>query len=249
VVSLGRKQHSPARLTAAPWHKFGAEVPDPSLDRTLIDFKPLLGGNDVDPNCTVVSWENAARGVSFLNGALIRVDESLMPINYAGVVGCAPTQEAIQATDGAQMLDVVAWQELHGFDLGTQTRLIGRSGVTNVDMVSLALAMKKFGHSWMGVRLYDQDMQTATAPGIVWDSIPGRDPGNLVGGHAIFAWAYTGLGDEDIVYVGTWGDWKPVTWRWLRDRIDEAHALVCRQLARPDGTYLGLTADGLTAQL
>ncbi len=84
----------------------------------------------------------------------------------------------------------------------------------------------------------------------VWDVQAGRDDGAVAGGHALIAWDYTSLSDDGLVRLGTWGVWQPATWAWVAARLEEAHAIVWRQLARADGGfYAGLTADGLVAEV
>jgi hypothetical protein len=84
----------------------------------------------------------------------------------------------------------------------------------------------------------------------LWDVQDGRDDGDVVGGHAVIAWDYSGLGGGDTVRLGTWGVWHQASWAWVATRLDEAYSLVWRQLERADGTfYSGVTADGLVAEI
>ena len=247
-VRLGRKAHDPAALAAAPAHKFGAVPPPVVLDRSAVEFVPGLYGNDYLPDCTAAGLANAARAVAALNDFNLVVDPDLVPAFYAGCVGCAPTPVAMASTDGAVLLDVLQRQAGQGFDVGAQ-ELVGLYGTVTPSITALALAMARLGHVYLGVTLHDRDMQ-ANASGDVWDVQQGRDDGTVVGGHCIMGWDYTGLGYTDTVRVATWGKWQPATWAWVAARLDEAHALVWRQLARADGLfYSGLTADGLVAEL
>jgi hypothetical protein len=107
---------------------------------------------------------------------------------------------------------------------------------------ALALGMSRLGAGYWGVTLRERDMQQLP----VWDVQEGRDDGVVVGGHALIAWDYTSLADDGLVRLGTWGVWQKATWAWVAARLDEAHGLVWRQLARADGTfYDGLSASGL----
>ena len=130
-----------------------------------------------------------------------------------------------------------------------QTSLVADWGTVDHSLrSSLALAMARLGPVYLGVTLYERDMDTK--PGSVWNVEYGRDDGAMAGGHALFAWSYTGLDVTDVVYVGTWGYWQPATWAWFNARLDEAHGLVWRQLERADGMfYAGVTPDGLVADL
>jgi hypothetical protein len=106
--------------------------------------------------------------------------------------------------------------------------------------------MAQFGAGYWGVTLRERDMERD----VLWDVADGRDDGAVVGGHCLISWDYTGLADDALVRLGTWGDWQMATWEWVRARLDEAHGLVWRQLVRADGTfYAGLTADGLAAEV
>jgi hypothetical protein len=214
-------------------------APSVTLDRAGVDFTPALYQNDTLPDCTAVALANAARGVAALNGYELTVDPACVPAFYAGCVGNPPD---LAATDGAVMLDVLRIQAAQGFDIGTQ-RLAGLSGTLDVASRSaLALGIARLGVGYWGVTLRERDMQRAP----VWDVQAGRDDGDIVGGHAVIAWDYSGLCDDDTVRLGTWGGWQPATWAWVAARLDEAFGIVWRQLARSDGTFWnGWTADGL----
>lgn len=244
----GRLAHDPVAVAAAPVHLFGAVPPPASLDRSLVDFTPGAYQNTIYPNCTFASMTNAARGVAYLNGYELDVNPDTVPAGYASCVGCANTPAAIEATDGAVMLDVIAWQGRGGFDIGPQ-KLTARSGTIALTKSALASAMSRLGLPWCGLVLRERDMDTSS-PSSLLDVQPGRDDGAIVGRHAVPFWTYAGLYDDSRVYYGTWGYWQAATWAWVRARIEEAWGLVWRQLARADGTfYAGVTADGLIAEL
>ncbi|MFL5255508.1 MAG: hypothetical protein ACJ8AI_21950 [Rhodopila sp.] len=230
-------------LAKAPSHRFGAVLPPPKLDRHAIAFHPELYGNDVLPDCTAVSLANAARGVAALNGYDLVVDPACVPAFYSACVG---NPVNLAATDGAVMLDVLARQAARGFDIGPQV-LHGLHGtIDSRSRSALAHGMARLGVGYWGVILRERDMERTA----VWDVQDGRDDGDIVGGHAVIAWDYTGLADDATVRLGTWGAWQPATWAWVSTRLEEAHCIVWRQLVRADGTfYAGLTADGLVAEV
>ena len=245
-MRLGRLIHSPDALAAAPAHRLASVMPAPRLDRSLSDWTPGLYDNDCLPDCTFVSLANAARGVAYLNGYDLALDAALVPVAYADCVGVPLAQAG--TTDGARMLDVLAWQGVHGFDIGAQ-RLVAIGGTVPITRVTLARAMERLGPLWCGVTLHDREAE-AWGTGTVWDIQDGRDDGAVVGGHAVPVWTYDGLTDTSRVWIGTWGVWQAVTWSWIYARMDEAHGLVWRQLARADGLfYGGLTADGLIREI
>jgi hypothetical protein len=246
-MRLGRLPHNPALLASAPAHRFGAAMPPAELDRTLIDFVPADYGNQTDPICTCENMTNTARAVAFLNGFQLSVDAAKPKANYAAVLGIPDTEAAIQATDGVQMTDVLDYQDQHGFDIGPQ-KLVARYGTIQINRTALALALNRLGALWVGVTLHERDMENFAA-GRRWDVVDGRDDGDVVGGHAPFAWAYKGLGDNSLAQLGTWAKWQGATWAWIDARMNEAWGLVWHQLARTDGFYNGLTANGLVAEL
>jgi hypothetical protein len=217
------------------------------LDRRAVPFMPRLFANDILPDCTAAGLANAAGAVAALNGYALNIDPTLVPRFYADCVGCAPTFDAMAATDGAVMLDVLRLQAQSGFAIGPQS-LAGRSGTIDpTSRIALALGLARFGAGYWGVTLRERDMELGAR---VWDVLDGRDDGAVVGGHCVIAFDYTGLADTDTVRIGTWGEWRPASWAWVHARIAEAHGVVWRQLARPDGTYwTGLNADRLTAYL
>lgn len=241
-MMLGRKHHDPVAVARAPRHKFGIVVPPPAvLDRSRVPLLPGLFGNDRYPDCTAVALVNAACGVAALNGFEMIVDPDKPLAFYAGCIDNPPD---LAASDGAVMLDVLNHQGAVGYDIGPQM-LVGRFGTVRTQRVSMAQAMARLGCLYIGVTLRDHDMVSAS-----WNMAPGRDDGAIVGGHAVFAWDYTGLGDDDTVRVGTWGQWQSASWAWIEDRTDEAYSVVWRQLAKADGTfYDGVTADGLVSDL
>lgn len=211
-----------------------------------MDFVPQMYRNDVLPDCTAAGLANAARGIAALNGFGLVVDPGLVAPFYASCVGCPDNDADMEATDGVVLLDVLARQAAHGFDIGPQV-LVGQSGTVSTSRTALALSMARLGVGYWGVTLHDRDMQTV---GSKWDVVSGRDDGPIVGGHCVIAFDYTGLGDADTVRIGTWGAWQAATWAWVEARLDEAHGLVWRQLARADGSfYAGVTANGLIAEL
>jgi hypothetical protein len=244
-MRLGRLPHSPAAVARAPAHLFGALAPLSELDRSAVEFRPNLYGNDTYPDCTAVALANAARAVTALEGWDLAVDGDAPLKFYGDVVGNPPD---LALTHGAQLLTVLDHMSAQGFCVNDQTPLVGRYGTVRHDRASLALAMARFGGGYWGVTLRERDVQNVgqSAP---WDVT--ADDGDVVGGHCVLAWDYTGLADDDTVRIATWGAWQPVTWRWVRSRLDEAWGLVFRQLVRAEDSLLydGVDPDGLVREL
>lgn len=203
-------------------------------------------GNDHIPDCSTAGLANAAGMVYAINTkSELAINPDKVPLFYAQCVGCAPTDEAMMATDGAMLLDVLMRQWQSGFDVGLPVPLVGMPGVLPLKRSVIASAMTRLGHAYLGVTLLERDMERLA----VWDALPGRDDGAVVGGHCVIAWDYTGLGDCNTLLLATWGGWQPATWQWLAARLDEAHALVWRQLASANGVDIGVDADALEATL
>ena len=245
-MRLGRLPHSPAAVSAAPslaGHRFAATLPPAKVDRRAIPFAPGMYQNDSLPDCTAAGLANAAGMVAALNGYQLTVDPTLVPPFYAACVGCAPTEAAMAATDGAVVLDVLRRQATQGFGVGPQ-ELVGLFG-TLPSREAIASAVASLGHAYLGVTLHQADMDAFEAQG-TWDT--GND-GPVVGGHCVVIWDYEGLGDGDTVRVATWGALQSATWRWVQTRLDEAYALVWRQLAGADGSDIGVGVDALEAEL
>lgn len=246
-MRLGRLPHDPAALARAPslaGHRFAAMPPPPILDRSAIAFAPGLYRNNDLPDCTAAGLANAAGMVAALNGYALAIDPDKVPVFYAGCAGCEPSDAAMATTDGAVVLDVLVRQARSGFDVGPQT-LAGLHGTLPLSRTVIASALGRLGHAYLGVTLRERDMEQAP----VWDVLDGRDDGAVVGGHLIVAWDYAGIGDASTVRVATWGTWQPATWAWIAARMDEAHALVWRQLGNAAGSDLDVNADLLEAEL
>ena len=242
-MMFGRLPHSPERLAAAPaLRRYGLAPPPPVVDRSTIDFTPDAYQNQVLPDCTAATLANTAQAASWaLTGVAEMIDPATVPAFYAASIGKpGATTAELEATDGAAILDVLAWQSRNGFDCGQQAPLVASFGVIEAtDRDGIAAAVAHLGHCYIGIRLYQRDMDTfGVGP---WDD-DGSDPGPLVGLHATFIWSYVGLGDTDLVQVGTWGAWQPASWAWVSARTDEAHGLLWGDRA-PSIDYAALRGD------
>jgi hypothetical protein len=237
-MRLGRDAANPIQLDQAPAHRFGSVPPPPVLMRSLVDIVPGLYDNDTTPDCTAVALANVARCIAYLNGYDLLVDPTTPRAFYGQCVGNPPN---LVATNGAVAVEVLQLQARSGFNIGNQS-LVGNWGtIRRLRRVFLADAMNRLGPTYLGVYLREREMETTGT----WDLQDGRDDGAVVGGHMIPGWCYNGLADDSLVWIGTWGRWQAVTWAWLESQLEEAHTVAYRQLARSDGFYLGITADGL----
>lgn len=219
--------------------------PPQQLDRSSIEFQPGLYKNNYLPVCSTAGYANAAGMVAAINGFELAIDADKVPLFYAEVEGCAPTDAAMMATDGALLTDVLQRQLQSGFDIGLPVPLVGLYGLLPLQRPVIASAMARLGHAYLGVLLRERDMENQA----VLDVQPGRDDGAVVGGHCGVGWDYGGLGDGDTFRFATWGYWQRATWQWLKARLEEAYGIVWRQLASANGIDIGVDADALAAAL
>jgi hypothetical protein len=251
-LALGRKSHDPAALALAPQltlYTTAWGAPPPQLSRDAIAYAPKLYQNDILPDCTAAGLANAADAQAALNGlGAVNIDPQLVVDFYADCVGCTvPAQ--IAATDGARELDVLSHQGRNGFDVGLPAPLVADCATFDPqNRALLANVMAHLGSGYLGVALAMADQAVFEANG-VWDtSTPAADgdatPGTW-GLHCLLCWSYSGLGDTDVVKLATWGGLQPATWRWVASRIEEAHAVIFRDLVAAASPFGGLAYDAL----
>jgi hypothetical protein len=251
-LALGRLSHDAAALALAPQLGHYAATwgaPPPQLDRNNIAYAPKLYGNDTLPDCTAAGLANAADAQAALNGlGAVAIDEQHVVDFYADCVGCTvPAQLA--ATAGARELDVLSYQARKGFDVGLPAPLVADCATFDPrNRGLLANAMAHLGSGYLGVALAIADQATYGANGL-WDTdTPAADgdptPGSW-GLHCLVCWSYSGLGDTDVVTLATWGALQRATWRWVASRIEEAHAVIFRDLVGADQPFGGLAYDDL----
>lgn len=224
-MMFGRLPHDPRWLAATPKHIFGTALPPPSVDRKSIDFIPGLYGNDVYNDCCFVSMANLARGVAKTHGFSLAVTDGKPVQDFAEFNSNPPDLADVR---GCLMADVLSHQEAYGFDLGCIDLYGVPRTVDEQSRSDLALSIAQMG-GWWGIQIYEKDMEAIQA-GLPWDHTLGQDSGKLLGGHAVNAWDYTGLGDKDTVRLGTWARWQPASWDWISERLVEAHAILWPQL-------------------
>lgn len=215
------------------------------VDNTSLNFQPGLYRNNSLPDCTSVGVANAASFVAKLNGYDLIIDRDKVPAFFAECTGSSADNDASMiATKGAQLLTVLRRQMISGFDVGPQ-RLFGLFGAVGLKRSAMATAMTHLGHTWNGVRLFEREMENPA----VWDIVPGRDDGKLIGGHCTVTTDYSGMTDDDVVRVATWGGWQLATWAWIEARTTESYALIWRQLASAAGVNVFVNTETLEAAL
>jgi hypothetical protein len=225
-MRLGRKPHDPAAVAAAPRHKFGAVPPPAVLDRSAVEFVPVLGQNDRYTNCTVVSVWNMIEAQSALNGFGQTYMDPAKALSF--FADCAGNPADLTTVDGLVYLDVMNRVASVGLDTG-HDRLFGIPGTVGTGRSEIAVAMAQLGGVGLGVILREADEEDWAA-GRMIDARPGEDRGAITGGHALFGWDYLGLGDDEPMRAVWWGKLMPMTWRWLRQALDEVHGARWPQL-------------------
>jgi hypothetical protein len=242
-MRFGRLQHDPDTLARAPSLRLSAVEPPAVLDRSSVNVNLGLYQNDVYPDCTAAGAFNYVCCIAALNGYGLPIDNTKAPTFYAACIGCADTPEAIAATDGALMTDVIARLGSHGLDIGSQT-LVGFGGTIPLRRIQLALSLAQVGAGYWGIDVYQNDMDNV---GKVWTT--DYSPGPVEGGHCVVGFDYAGLGNNDVVRIATWGAWQMATWAWVDARLQEAHGLAFRDLTPASGKYWsGVTYDTLLAE-
>ena len=242
----GRLPHDPVALARAPslyGHPFMTMRLPNRLDRSSVPVKIGLYHNDVLPDCTAAGLANAASMVAAINGFDLAIDANYVPAFYAACVGCEPTMKAMAATSGANVLEVLRRQQsAGGFDIGSQS-LVGLFGTLPISRQAIAASMAHLGHCCLGVGV--SNAEVIADPGDAWH----YDGNAVTEDHFIVAWEYQGLGDQDLVRVATWGDWRWVTWEWIENRTAEVATLFWRQLATDRGLDMGVDVDTLAGQV
>jgi len=254
ALALGRLTHDPAALARAPQlGQYAAAwgAPPPQLNRDAIAFAPRLYRNDTLPDCTAAGLANAADAQAALNGlGAVAIDEQQVVNFYGDCVGCADAAQ-LAATDGARELDVLSYQGRNGFDVGLPAPLVADCATFDPqDRGLLANAMAHLGSGYFGVALAIADQATAEGIG-VWDTNTPASSGDSTPGswglHCLLCWSYSGLGDTDVVRLATWGGLQLATWRWMASRVEEAHAVIFRDLVGANQPFGGLAYDDLKA--
>lgn len=220
-IAFGRKSHDPARVAAAPQHRMSAEAPAPiDCPRPTILTKPSLVHNDVLPTCSIAGLLNYLRAwVQQEHGFDLPENDQLLLDLYGMIYGCPPTIEAIAATDGLVLMDVLEYIQANGFRIDGQNVVeLTFSAIDATDLGAVRDSIDKTGGAYLGVTLYEADV----APGLTaWSPNGMGAVGGIVGGHCITAKDYTKTAMTDA----TWGELIVADDAWLLPRLDEAFSL------------------------
>lgn len=212
-----------------------AKLPPARLIRDHVNPAPLMLGNDTVGDCVSAGIGNALRAISALGGYQTDVTDDNALMFYEESAGYRGTPET---DNGAVETEVLSYALRHGYptESGTYYPLWGS---TDTSRSSISLLMASLGVAYLGVLLAQSDInQIMSKPGSILtpDNAEYGDT-TLSKGHCLIAWSYTGLTDNDTVYLLTWGGIQGVTWAWLDSRIMEAHGLLFPQLTAPTGLY------------
>ena len=233
---LGRLPAPPDLLARAPslrGHRMASAPAPTRLDRSSVPFQPALDDNDVLGDCTAVGIANAARGQAALYGYELAIPTARVVSFYAASTGYDPTAPLVNGenpTDrGGVEVEVLAYQATHGLRTGADLLVadwgMGETGDLNA-LRSVAAASTL---PYLGVNLALADQQ---AP--IWDTVTPAAYGDPTpgswGAHCLALWDYEGTDDLSLVRLATWGTLRQATWRWVRSRLEEWHALWFRQI-------------------
>ena len=251
---LGRLDKPVPRLSPKlDGHKLMATKAPPDLNyRKEIVFQPQMFGNSVAGDCTCAAVANSILGQCALEKlpAPAISDNDVLGL-YSAVTQTSEPPGYPTVDSGAFEVDVLKYQAQHGFRPGgRQEEFVGLYGTVEPENVNaMRLLMAHTGLAYIALNLAIADQQSG-----VWDtatpaSFGDPTPGSW-GGHAVVAWLYEGEEPGDLVWIATWGTLQRATWRWMRSRMDETHALFHPQLVGPDGrNFAGINRDQLAADM
>jgi hypothetical protein len=212
----------------------------PKLIRSHIDPRPQMDENDRLGLCTAAGLANVARAQAALGRFEIAIPTEKTVAFYSQSTGYDPNNA--NSDQGGVEVDVLASAARDGFDIGEQTKLFPIWGsVDSGDLNGIRLVAAELGPVYLGVALAMADQMEGT-----WDTTTAGDqsPGSW-GGHCLLLWSYDGIQPDSTVTLLTWGTTQKATWRWLQSRMDEAHAVVFRQLRKAN--TLGMDYDKMEA--
>ena len=208
--------------------KLTMESPAASVSRKGIIPEIEMFRNNEIGDCTSAGIANSAIMAAKLNGYDIIITTKNAVDFYAESTGYDPITNTNDS--GGVEVDVLDYASKKGFKMNFDTLYPIWSTIDHKSQNDIALCIEKIGSCYLGLQLAEADQESQ-----IWDTAtPGNQTPGSWGGHCAVIWAYDGLGDEDIIYIATWGELKKATWRWLYSRIDEAHAVAFHQLANSE---------------
>lgn len=214
------------------------------LNRDHINPNAKMYANDKIGDCSAAGIANLMSAIMALNGMGVHISTQDVINFYSLSTGYNP--ENPLTDEGGVLSEVLAVALSKGFLAGDYSYYPLWGSLDPSDRNAMGNVMNMMGAVYCGFGLAEADEYTV---GGVWDTTtPGKQDSWSWGGHCAIIWSYTGLADTDIVEIITWGSLQKATWRWVRARIFEAHALAFRQFLSPHGTnHLGQTWNSLVS--
>lgn len=233
-MQLGRLPYDSAQVARAPQLEGRFRVlaaPPWRLHRENILYQPGLDRNDVLGDCGAVGIANGARAEAALQDFSIDISTDQVVALYERF-GYRPDDP--KSDQGVRLLDVLTSQSQKAWLAEDQMPLTGPWATFDPqDRIMAARVMSNVGWCYSGfdLALADQeaDVWDTATPASAGDSTPGS-----WGGHCADELYYNGLEDTDLVYLATWGKVHPATWRWIKSRKVETHAVLWRPIAGID---------------
>lgn len=220
-VRFGRKPDDPTRVAAYAPHVMGAApLPAAFPAQPIVGWKPTLGDNLTLPTCCVVGLGNSLRRWAAAQGFDITVEDQQLFDLYAAVNGCQATPEAIEATDGLVIADLLDYVSINGFRYSSDQEPIALTAAYRVDpgdLDAMRDVMLLRQSVYVGVDLYTPDLQ----PGAKW---LGKPSGAVVGCHCIVPCRFAPDDWDDA----TWGEMLSADDDWMGSRVQEAYGLEWR---------------------
>ena len=232
------------RMPHLAGHRMASAMAPAKIDRSSIAFLPGMYCNDRIGDCTAAGLANAARAQAALGGFDIGIADDDVVGFYSASTGYDANHPWTDR--GAVETDVLAYQLKAGFGTAGQTPLVGEwATIDPSDVNALRNVVAWVGAAYIGVQLAIADQSSG-----LWDVGAGAGDGapGSWGGHCVCLWDYQGTDDDSLVTLLSWGTRRLATWRWLRSRMDEAHAVFWRQLFTPSGlNFAGVDCEKLRA--
>jgi hypothetical protein len=206
----------------------GAHLPAPpaSVDYGAAVKAWPMYDNDKYGDCTAAAAGHMIQCWTANAGSPLTPPDDTVLHFYEHFVGAPPPPDT-----GCNMLDVLNYWRRHGLD---RHKVVGYAALEPRNHLQLQDAISMFGGAYLGVALPDfaceGDMLT-----VPWQVPPGGAHGNAApnpnNGHCICAVAY----DARNIYVITWGELKPMSWRFYDSYADEAYAVLSGDWIKADG--------------
>ncbi|MCW4590444.1 hypothetical protein NO263_07615 [Gluconacetobacter entanii] len=218
---------------------FCARKAPPRLIRDHIDPAPLMLGNDVLGDCTSAALGNHARATAALGGFQVDVTTAQAEAFYSLSTGYVPGDP--RTDNGGVEVDVLTTAMRDGYAVTNQTLFPIWGSADPGDLNGLRNIMAGMSAGYIAVQFADADLwedENGNLAPVLDTDIPASrgDPNpNPKNGHAPLIWGYAGTDDTDICDLITWGTLQKVTWRWIKSRIMEVHAIAWRQLMPATG--------------